>query len=56
MYGQLGVPLPTGGITESYVMPTFAPNETISPFPMQLGTGTLDTYLAKTYLVENEFF
>jgi len=55
MHGQLGVSLPTGSITESDVTPASAPNETILPYPMQLGTGTFDTHLAITYLAQNEF-
>lgn len=50
LHGQLGLSIPTGSVKEEDVTPASAPNETVLPYPMQLGSGTLDTQLALTYL------
>ncbi len=39
---NLGVSLPTGSIDEQDVTPASAPNATQLPYPMQLGSGTVD--------------
>lgn len=52
MHGQFGISIPTGSVTESDVTPASAPNESILPYPMQLGSGTFDTNLALTYLCQ----
>ena len=52
MHGQFGFSIPTGSTTESDITPASAPNETILPYPMQLGSGTFDTNLAVTYLCQ----
>ena len=50
LHGQVGVSLPTGSVTESDVIPASAPNVVELPYPMQIGSGTLDTHLGLTYL------
>jgi hypothetical protein len=50
LHGQLGFSIPTGSVTVKDVTPASAPNETVLPYPMQLGSGTLDARLAITYL------
>lgn len=45
-----GVSLPTGSIKEKDVTPASAPNETQLPYPMQLGSGTIDLQPGVTYL------
>ncbi|WP_394974653.1 transporter [uncultured Croceitalea sp.] len=54
VHGQLGFSLPTGSITESDVTPASTPNETVLPYPMQVGSGTFDTNLAITYLGQKD--
>ena len=54
LHAQLGFSLPTGSIDESDATPASAPNETVLPYPMQLGSGTFDTNLALTYLGQGE--
>jgi hypothetical protein len=49
----LGVSLPTGSITAADVTPASAPNEAQLPYPMQLGSGTVDLKPALTYLGQN---
>jgi hypothetical protein len=53
-HGQLGLSIPTGSITESDVIPASAPNTVELPYPMQVGSGTLDPFLAFTYLVKSD--
>ncbi len=50
LHGQVGFSIPVGSIDEQDVTPASIPNEVILPYPMQLGSGTLDTQLALTYL------
>ena len=45
-----GVAFPTGSIESSDVTPASAPNETQLPYPMQLGSGTVDLLPGVTYL------
>ena len=45
-----GVAFPTGSIESSDVTPASAPNETQLPYPMQLGSGTVDLLPGITYL------
>lgn len=47
---NLGVSLPTGSIETSDVTPASAPDESQLPYPMQLGSGTLDLMPGITYL------
>jgi hypothetical protein len=49
LLGQLGFSLPTGSIEQQDVTPASAPNETILPYPMQIGSGTFDLMPAITY-------
>ena len=55
LHGQLGLSIPTGGVSESDVTPASSPNETVLPYPMQLGSGTFDTNLAMTYLCQGDW-
>jgi len=50
LHGQVGVSIPTGSIDQQDVIPASAPNEVILPYPMQIGSGTIDAELALTYL------
>ncbi len=54
LHGQVGVSIPTGSIDIEDVTPASAPNEVILPYPMQIGSGTLDAELALTYLKQWE--
>ena len=45
-----GVRVPTGSIEAMDVTPASAPNETLLPYPMQLGSGTVDLMPGLTYL------
>lgn len=54
LHGQLGFSIPTGSIKKSDTTPASAPNETVLPYPMQLGSGTFDMNLALTYLGQGE--
>lgn len=56
LHGQIGLSIPTGSVTESDVTPASAPNEMELPYPMQLGSGTLDPSLALTYLGQGQVF
>ena len=49
-HGQLGFSLPTGSIDNTDITPASSGNEVILPYPMQIGSGTLDTDVALTYL------
>lgn len=53
MHAQIGLSLPTGNIDESDVTPASAPNESVLPYPMQIGSGTFDSNLALTYLSQS---
>lgn len=50
VHAHAGVSIPTGSIEEMDVTPVSAPNETILPYPMQLGSGTFDLLPGITYL------
>ena len=54
LHGQIGFSLPTGSIDVMDVTPASNGNEVILPYPMQIGSGTLDTDLALTYLGQTE--
>ncbi|MEO0525973.1 MAG: transporter, partial [Bacteroidota bacterium] len=54
LHGKLGFSIPTGSVTESDVTPASAPDEAELPYPMQIGSGTLDTYLGLTYLGQTD--
>jgi hypothetical protein len=56
LHGQIGISIPTGSVTEQDVTPASAPNETQLPYPMQLGSGTLDAQLGLTYLGQADLF
>ncbi len=47
---NLGVSLPTGSIDQMDVTPASAPNETQLPYPMQIGSGTVDLMPGLTVL------
>ncbi len=51
---NLGVSIPTGSIEEEDVTPASAPNETILPYPMQIGSGTFDLLPGITYLGQTD--
>jgi len=55
MHANLGVSLPTGSITKKDVTPASAPNATVLPYPMQLGSGTVDAHIGLTYLYQTNF-
>jgi len=50
LHGELGLSLPTGTIENTDVTPASSPNETILPYPMQIGSGTFDGTIGLTYL------
>jgi len=54
LHVKAGVSLPTGSIEESDVIPASAPNEVVLPYPMQIGSGTLDGLLGATYLWQTD--
>ena len=54
LHGQIGFSIPTGSVTETDVTPASAPNTTLLPYPMQVGSGTLDPLLGITYLGQND--
>lgn len=49
---NLTVSIPKGSIDEMDVTPASAPAETQLPYPMQIGTGTIDIMLGITYLAQ----
>ncbi|MGB3695463.1 MAG: hypothetical protein WA865_20565 [Spirulinaceae cyanobacterium] len=51
---NLGISIPTGSIEEEDVTPASAPNETILPYPMQIGSGTFDLLPGITYLGQTD--
>jgi len=53
-HGQLGFSIPTGSIQNKDVTPASNGNEVILPYPMQIGSGTLDTDMALTYLGQHK--
>ncbi|MCB0720987.1 MAG: transporter [Ignavibacteriae bacterium] len=54
--GNLGVIFPSGKIDAMDVTPASSPNETILPYPMQLGSGTFGIMPAITYLGQTKGF
>lgn len=50
LHGQVGVSIPTGSIDQKDVTPMSMGKEVILPYPMQIGSGTVDAELALTYL------
>lgn len=56
LLGQAQVSIPVGSLSEKDQTPASAPNEIVLPFPMQLGSGTLDLKPAVTYLGQNPIF
>lgn len=50
LHAKLVASLPTGSIDELDQTPASAPNEVILPYPMQIGSGTLDFEMGGTYL------
>ena len=46
--------IPTGNIEQKDVTPMSTPNEIQLPYPMQLGSGTVDATIGTTYLGQNE--
>ncbi|MEX2601570.1 MAG: hypothetical protein WD355_07985 [Balneolaceae bacterium] len=50
MHAHLGVRIPTGSIEQMDVTPASSPDETILPYPMQIGSGTFDLLPGITYL------
>ncbi|WP_335965568.1 transporter [Galbibacter sp. PAP.153] len=52
LHAQVGFSFPTGSINQEDVTPMSAPNKTILPYPMQIGSGTFDANLGLTYLKE----
>ena len=55
-HATLGVSLPTGSIEEMDETPMSAPNETLLPYPMQIGSGTYDLQPSLTYLGQSDRF
>jgi hypothetical protein len=50
MHVNLGVSLPTGALDKADVTPASAPGAAVLPYPMQLGSGTVDLMPGATYL------
>ena len=53
-HGQIGFSLPTGSINSMDVTPASGGNDVILPYPMQIGSGTVDSDLAITYLGQSQ--
>lgn len=51
---NMGVSLPTGAIDKQDVTPASAPNRSRLPYPMQLGSGTVDLLPGLTYLTQSD--
>ncbi len=56
LHAQVGVSIPTGSIDTKDTTPASAPNEVLLPYPMQIGSGTVDGILALTYLRQWDHF
>lgn len=56
LHGKAGLSLPTGSIDEMDVTPASMGNEVILPYPMQIGSGTVDVLLGATYLWQTDSF
>lgn len=54
MHAQFGVSIPTGSIDSKDVTPMSMGNKVILPYPMQIGSGTLDSNLGLTYLGQSD--
>lgn len=54
LHAHLGVSLPTGSIDEMDVTPASMGNDVILPYPMQLGSGTVDLLPGLTYLGQSD--
>ncbi|GGI57197.1 transporter [Winogradskyella haliclonae] len=54
LHGQIGVSFPTGTIENKDITPASSGVEVILPYPMQIGSGTIDPELALTYLTQGE--
>lgn len=50
MHAKAGISIPTGSIENKDVTPMSMSNQMILPYPMQTGSGTIDTELGITYL------
>ncbi len=50
LHGHLGISIPTGSIEAMDITPASSPNEVILPYPMQIGSGTVDALIGFTYL------
>lgn len=53
MHGTVGLSFPTGSINQTDITPISSGNKVILPYPMQIGSGTIDTKLGMTYLGQN---
>ena len=51
---NFGIRLPSGSIEQQDVTPMSAPNQTRLPYPMQLGSGTVDLSPGFTYLAQSD--
>ncbi len=54
IYTQFGFSIPTGSIDIKDVTPMSMGNEVILPYPMQIGSGTVDANLGVTYLGQSD--
>ncbi|MEM6326431.1 MAG: transporter, partial [Bacteroidota bacterium] len=54
--GTIGASLPTGSIEVMDVTPASDPNEVVLPYPMQIGSGTVDLIPSLTYLGQSDNF
>lgn len=49
LHGQFGISIPTGSIDNKDTTPMSGANEMILPYPMQIGSGTVDSEVGLTY-------
>ena len=56
LHATLAASLPTGSIDETDVTPMTAPGEGVLPYPMQVGSGTVDLTPNVTYLGQSDAF
>ncbi|GAB1307478.1 transporter [Urechidicola sp. KH5] len=56
VHGLLGLSIPTGSIEEKDVTPMSSPEKVFLPYPMQIGSGTVDAHLGLTYLGQRELY
>ncbi|WP_422105170.1 transporter [Winogradskyella sp.] len=54
LHGQIGLSIPTGTIQNEDVTPASNGQDVILPYPMQIGSGTLDPEIALTYLCQGD--